>query len=157
MIFKKKINLRKLGHKWNDYWFHKDSHISLGICRIALGVSLLWAYFTYRQSDYKEYLLIFGNEDTYVPTGLLSFLGNSIPSPIFLEICSIIAFLATIFVIIGFLTRFSLITALLSNLIIYLITESFDGPSWSHGYNVVFLATIAFLFSESHQSFSIDK
>lgn len=35
---------RRLLTAWTDYWFARDGRLSVGIARIAIGLSALWLY-----------------------------------------------------------------------------------------------------------------
>ncbi|HBL12188.1 MAG TPA: hypothetical protein DD379_12410 [Cyanobacteria bacterium UBA11162] len=140
--------------KWQNYWFKKDGFLSIGICRIAVFLSILLTHLDITPLDY-QILLDSKPLELYDPVGVLKFFGDTPPSASFLELCESVAFFSTCFAIAGLLSRISMPVSVVSNLILVSLRYSWQ-PYWSHGMNVVFIAGLAFMFGRAGDSLSLD-
>lgn len=140
--------------KWQNYWFLKKGFLSIGICRIAVFLSILLTHLDITPFNYQN-LLDSQPLDLYQPVGVLKFFGNTPPSASFLESCESVAFVSTWFAIIGLLSRVSMPVSVISNLILVSVMYSWTA-GWPHGRNVVFLAGLAFMFAPAGDSLSLD-
>ncbi len=139
---------------WTRYWFASGGLISVAMVRIAIALAVLLSWRRATPQDYGPYLES-KPADLYSPDGVLKFFGDVLPSPGFFETWKWVALVSTVFMLIGLFSRVSIFVSLLSNLILISLLSSFT-RGWSHGYNVVFLAQIAFLFARSGNALSVD-
>jgi hypothetical protein len=146
---------RRIQQRWTNYLFRHDASLSLGIVRIAVGLSVLWLHKRGVPRDFHSWLPTM-DPRAYNPKGILALFGNAVPDPAFFEWARQIALASTIGFTIGFLTRASLVISLTSNLIVAGALESFI-TGWSHGKNIVLLVMIALLCAPGAQALSIDR
>ncbi|MEE9131738.1 MAG: DCC1-like thiol-disulfide oxidoreductase family protein [Phycisphaerales bacterium] len=139
---------------WTRYWFTSGGLISVAMVRIAIALAVLLSWRRAVPQDYGRYLES-KPANLYSPDGVLKFFGDVLPSPVFFEAWKWVALVSTVFMLIGLFSRISTFVSLVSNLILVSLLSSFT-PGWSHGYNVVFLAQIAFLFARSGDALSAD-
>jgi predicted DCC family thiol-disulfide oxidoreductase YuxK len=143
--------------RWQDYWFRKDGILSIGICRIAVFASLLFTHHKVVGFARPSYEVFLANKEPglYKPLGILKLFGDTVPSASFFEVCQYTALISTYFAIVGLFTRISMPISVLTNLVLVSIIYAWDNY-WSHGYNVVFLVGIAFMFGRAGDSLSLD-
>lgn len=139
---------------WTGYWFGRPGVMSVAVIRIALGLSLLLTIALSCPANFQEFLAT-QDANLYHPWGILALVGKAIPPAGFFEFCRTMGYLFSVTLILGLLTRASLIGGLVCGLMSAELSESFQ-QSWSHGNNVTFLAMIAFLFVPAGDALSLD-
>jgi hypothetical protein len=159
--------------------FTPGASLSISICRIALCYSMLqsllyldgafvmrfsansfnspWLWDAdIRQVHYYESWLTRVSPSTWLPKGLVKiFFNTGPPSPQTMYAIVTVAYVSVISAMIGFCTRLAMPLAVLSVLLVSSIFTSW-GPYWSHGFNVVHLAGLAFMFGRSGDRLSVD-
>ncbi|MDF1610273.1 hypothetical protein PZ897_18985 [Hoeflea sp. YIM 152468] len=139
--------------------FKDGGHLSIAICRITLFTYLYIHVFSAIEGigigTEAYYSRV--NTDAYTPKSLLFLLFPN--SPPRFEIVAAILFTAkisTISAVIGFFTRLSMITSVLS--LIFLASLQFAWePLWSHPYNSGLIAGIGFMFGRAGDFLSVDR
>jgi hypothetical protein len=153
--------------------------LSVAMCRIALFYSTLLALIyldgafimrysastffglfaweaDFRTFFYYDQFLTRIDGTPWVPKGLVKiFFASGPPAPGTMYAITVVAYVSTLSAIAGFLTRLSAPVSVLSVLMVSSIYTSW-GAYWSHGFNVVHLAGLAFMFGRSGDRLSID-
>jgi hypothetical protein len=153
--------------------------LSVAMCRIALFYSTLLALIyldgayimrysastffglfaweaDFRTFFYYDQFLVRISGTPWVPKGLVKiFFASGPPSPDTMYAITVVAYISTLSAIAGFLTRLSAPISVLSVLMVSSIFTSW-GAYWSHGFNVVHLAGLAFMFARSGDRLSVD-
>jgi hypothetical protein len=159
--------------------FTPGASLSISICRIALCYSMLqsllyldgafvmrfsattfnslWLWDAdIRQIYYYEAWLTRMSASTWLPKGLVKiFFSAGPPSPQTMYAIVTVAYVSVLSAMIGLCTRLAMPVAVLSVLLVSSIFTSW-GPYWSHGFNVVHLAGLAFMFGRSGDRLSVD-
>ena len=139
--------------RWASYWFGRQGYLSVEVARMGLALayllSHLWHPFGAADAFFASH-----PESIYDPKGIL-LLWESPPSELLTTIIGQVAIWSPVFLLIGFQTRKAIWVVLLSNLFVRTLGESYY-VVWSHGYNVIFLAHLAFLFAPVGQRWSVD-
>lgn len=138
----------------NNYWFGRDGYLSVEVCRMVLA--LIYIYTNFRSDLISaEALKLSYSFQNYDPDSILMLLGNQVPSDNVINTMILIAKVSPIFLLLGLFSRSALWVTFLSNLFIRALVESFS-VNWSHGFNIIFLANIPFLFASVGQMYSLD-
>jgi hypothetical protein len=159
--------------------FAPGASISVAMCRIAICYSMMQsllyldAEFVARFSAtasksiwlwdadirpvyYYETWLTRVSPSDWVPKGLVKlFFNEAPPTPPTMYAIVVFAYISVLSAMVGFCTRLAMPAAVLSVLLISSIFTSW-GPYWSHGFNVVHLAGLAFMFGRSGDRLSVD-
>lgn len=140
--------------KSTGYWFSRNGIIAVEACRIALA--LVYIIINFRsplisaQALRRSYPF-----DSYSPDGVLMLLGKNVPPDALIDLMISLSIIFPWLLLFGVFSRISLLGTLVSHLFLRTLIESFT-PEWSHGYNVVLLAHLGFLFAPVGQTWSID-
>jgi hypothetical protein len=135
--------------RWQRYWFAEGGRTALAIVRIAVATSVIFTLFH-----------VIANESpvaasVYRPVGIWMLLGHIAPPGWLVQALWVIAWVSTAAMLVGFATRASTATSFVSAVAIAALTFS-ASRTWSHQYNVVFLAQLALLGARSGDTLSID-
>ncbi|ESY80733.1 hypothetical protein X739_28795 [Mesorhizobium sp. LNHC220B00] len=128
----------------------------IGIVRVSLftAIGTIYAGFLLNAGDvatwYQEV-----SAAGYQPKGLVRLFSTAPPPVWFVELISVLAGISTALAIVGLLTRPAMVFSILSVLFLQSLTYSFRF-GWSHTYNVIFLAGLAFMFGRAGDSLSLD-
>ena len=138
--------------RWQRYWFDDGGRWSAAVVRIAIACSVLG---TLQRLATLSTVHIPGPPTLYRPVGLWMLLGHAIPPDGLVRVLWIAAFGATFLMLIGLWSRASAAVSLVAALA--LASASFaSSAAWSHQYNVVFLAQLAFLGARGGDALSLD-
>lgn len=137
-----------------NYLFGRNGVLSTELCR--MGLAVVYLVMNHR-SDLGSAAHIRSGYPTsnYVPDGILLFLGPSLPSDGVIDLMILLSKVFPWLLLFGLCSRVSLWGTLLTHLFLRTLIESFQA-GWSHGFNVVFLAHIGFLFAPVGQIWSVD-
>ncbi len=109
-----------------------------------------------RQIFYYERHLARMDGAPWIPKGLVKlFFASAPPTPATMYALTTVAYVSTIAAMVGLMTRIAAPVSVLSVLLVSSIFTSW-GAYWSHGFNVVHLAGLAFMFGRSGDKLSID-
>jgi hypothetical protein len=138
--------------RWQRYWFAEGGRSSAAVLRIAIAASVL---LTLRQLATLSTVQIPGPANLYRPVGIWMFFGRLVPPPFVVTGLWIIAIAATALMFVGLFSRASTAVSFVASLA--LTSASFaSSATWSHQYNVVFLAQLAFLGARGGDVLSLD-
>lgn len=139
--------------RWQRYWFSDGGRTSLAIVRIAVAASVLLTLV--RLDDVFSAGVLPGSPALYRPVGLWMALGDQPPPAALVSTLWLLAWTGTAAMLLGVATRTSTAISFVSALA--LASLSFAASrTWSHQYNVVFLAQLALLGARSGDVLSID-
>jgi len=138
--------------RWQRYWFAEGGRWSAAILRIAIASSVL---LTLHRLATLSTVHIPGPPELYRPVGIWMLLGHVAPPAFVVTSLWGIAIGATIAMLLGLWSRAS--TAVSFVAAVALTSASFaSSATWSHSYNVVFLAELALLGVRSGDVLSLD-
>jgi hypothetical protein len=138
--------------RWQRYWFAEGGRSSAAVLRIAIAASVL---LTLRQLATLSTVRIPGPADLYRPVGIWMLFGPLVPPPPVVIALWVIAIAATVLMFVGLFSRTSTAVSFAASLA--LTSASFSSSAtWSHQYNVVFLAQLAFLGARGGDVLSLD-
>ena len=138
--------------RWQRYWFAEGGRTAVAILRIAIASSVLMTL--YRLATLST-VHIPGPPELYRPVGVWMLFGYLVPPDLVITSLWVIAIASTIAMLIGISSRVSTAISFVSALA--LTSGSFaSSQAWSHQYNVVFLAQLAFLGARGGDTLSLD-
>jgi len=137
-------------NRWHRYWFDEGGRYAAAIVRIAIAVAVLMSL-----SRLSTLSTLVAPEGLYRPVGIWMLLGRTPPAPALIDALWAIAWVSTFAMLVGAFTRASTVVSFVSA--VALAAVSFSGrDTWSHQYNVVFLAQLAFLGARGGDVLSVD-
>jgi hypothetical protein len=142
---------------WAGYWAATDEpggRRAAAIVRMAIAASVLWTLWKLGTSSLAGDVE-HAPRELYRRLGLWMLGGGGVPSPATLRVLFVVAGAATGCMLVGLWTRATMAISLVSGLLIASFAVSFS-PTWSHQYNVPFLAQIAFLGARGGDVWSVD-
>jgi hypothetical protein len=138
--------------RWQRYWFAEGGRSSAAVLRIAIAAAVL---LTLRQLATLSTVNIPGPAELYRPVGIWMLFGPLVPPAPVVTALWVIAFVATALMFVGLFSRTSTAVSFVASLA--LASASFASKdTWSHQYNVVFLAQLAFLGARGGDVLSLD-
>ena len=135
--------------RWQRYWFAEGGRYGVAIVRIALAISVLMTL--------AKLAVPLGDVQTtlYRPVGIWMLLGHAAPPEALIYVLWVVAWAATALMLVGLFSRAATAVSWLAASA--LAAYSFSGAStWSHQYNIVFLAQLAFLGARGGDVLSLD-
>ena len=138
--------------RWQRYWFDDGGRWSAAMVRIAIASSVL---LTLQRLATLSTVHIPGPSELYRPVGIWMIFGHLVPPPAVVTALWVLAIGATISMLVGLWSRASTAVSFVAALA--LTSASFSSSAnWSHQYNVVFLAQLAFLGARGGDALSLD-
>jgi len=138
--------------RWQRYWFADGGRWSAAALRIAIATSVLW---TLHRLATLSTVHIPGAPELYRPVGMWMLFGHLVPPEPVVWALWAIAFGATALMLVGLFSRASTAVSFVAALA--LASASFSSSAtWSHQYNVVFLAQLALLGARCGDALSLD-
>jgi hypothetical protein len=135
---------------WQRYWIDDGGRHALAMVRIAVAMSILMVL-----RELSDVPVLVAPAAVYRPVGLWMLLGSAPPPDWLVTALWAIAGASTVAMLLGFQARTSTAVSFVSSLALASISFS-STPTWSHGYNVVFLAQLALLGGRVGDAFSVD-
>jgi hypothetical protein len=136
--------------RWQRYWFADGGRTAAACVRVALALAVLLSLRRLATID-----PLVAPADVYRPVGPWRLLGASPPPAALVEAMWIGATAATLAMLVGLRTRAA--TAISFACAMPLAAMSFSATGhWSHQYNVVFVAQLAFLGAHAGDTLSVD-
>lgn len=136
--------------RWQRYWFDDGGRWAAAIVRMAIASAVLLTLARLWSQD-----PLVAPPGLYRPVGIWMVLGRTVPPGALIGLLWVIAWGATLAMLLGAYTRAA--TATSFGAAVALAAISFSGGSaWSHQYNVVFLAQCAFLGARGGDVLSVD-
>ncbi|HEY6032841.1 MAG TPA: hypothetical protein VIV58_01240 [Kofleriaceae bacterium] len=139
--------------RWQRYWFAEGGRYASAIVRIAIASAILLTLA--RLDNDVSTGDVPGAHTLYRPVGLWMLLGHTPPPHVVVQALWAIAWIATSAMLLGLRTRTATAASFVSALALASLSYA-SGSTWSHQYNVVFLAQCAFLGSHSGDVWSLD-
>ena len=138
--------------RWQGYWFAEGGRCAAAVLRVAIAISVGYILSLLARLTTVH---IPGPPSLYRPIGIWMMFGHWVPpAPVF-TVLWVLAFGATATMLIGLWSRASAAISCFAS--IALVSASFSSSTtWSHQYNVVFLAQLAFLGARGGDTFSVD-
>lgn len=143
-----------LKKKIADHFFGRTGILSVEACRLALAVVYLIINVRHDLRSAAHIRSSYPAEN-YEPDGILMLFGPVMPSDSTIDLLILLSRIFPWLLLFGVFSRMALWGTLFSHLFLRTLIESFHA-GWSHGFNVVFLAHIAFLFAPVGQRWSVD-
>jgi hypothetical protein len=138
--------------RWQRYWFAEGGRSSAAVLRIAIAASVL---LTLRQLATLSTVHIPGPAALYRPIGIWMIFGHLVPPSSLVIALWVAAIGASALMFVGLFSRASTAVSFVASLA--LASASFSSSAtWSHQYNVVFLAQLAFLGARGGDTLSLD-
>lgn len=138
--------------RWQRYWFAEGGRSSAAVLRIAIAASVL---LTLRQLATLSTVHIPGPAALYRPIGIWMIFGHLVPPASVVTALWVAAIGASALMFVGLFSRASTAVSFAASLA--LASASFSSSAtWSHQYNVVFLAQLAFLGARGGDTLSLD-
>jgi hypothetical protein len=135
--------------RWQRYWFAEGGRTAIAVVRIALATSVLLtlAHLAATESPVSS--------KVYRPVGLWMLLGHTPPPAALVSALWVIACASTAAMLVGLATRASTAVSFVSAAALAALSFS-ASKTWSHQYNVVFIAQAAFLGARAGDTLSLD-
>lgn len=138
--------------RWQRYWFADGGRLAAAIVRIAIASAVLLSLARLRHVMATGDVL---DARGYRPVGVWMVLGHRVPPGALVDLLWIVAWAGTLAMLVGLATRASTAASFAAS--VALASLSFAGQAtWSHQYNVVFLAQLAFLGARGGDALSAD-
>lgn len=138
--------------RWQRYWFAEGGRTAAAVVRMALAAAVLMTLWRIATLSTVQ---LPGPRELYRPVGIWMLLGRIVPPDPVIDALWVLAWAATGAMLIGLFSR--LTTAISCGAALALVSLSFaSSAGWSHQYNVVFLAQIAFLGARGGDTLSVD-
>jgi hypothetical protein len=138
------------------YFFQPGGKYSIAIARVFLFIGI---YITYTKLPFSAGLVetwyTTVSESAYRPKGLVQLFWYAPPPAPLVETLLVLAQISTIMAIVGLLTRFAMLTSVLSVLFLHSLGYSFVF-GWSHPHNVMLLVGLTFMFGRAGDHLSVD-
>jgi hypothetical protein len=139
--------------RWTRYWFADGGRLAVAMLRIAIAVSVLLTL--HKLSGPVSTGDLPGSHTLYRPVGIWMLLGHTAPPDGLVDLLWVVAWVATAAMLLGLATRAATAASFVAS--VALAALSFAAQkSWSHQYNVVFLAQLAFLGARGGDALSLD-
>lgn len=136
--------------RWQRYWFAEGGRHAAAIVRIAIAIAVLMSL-----ARLATLTALVAPTPLYRPVGPWMVLGRTPPPELLVDLLWVLAWGGTVAMLVGLFTRAA--TAVSFGAAVALAALSFSGSAtWSHQYNVVFLAQAAFLGARSGDVLSVD-
>jgi hypothetical protein len=135
--------------RWQRYWFADGGRVAAAVLRIAIASAVLLTLARLAQPVTR------GDITLYRPVGIWMLLGHVPPPAVVIEALWVIAWVATACMWLGAASRASTATSFAASVALASLSFS-SSRTWSHQYNVVFLAQLAFLGARGGDVLSID-
>ncbi|HEY5924610.1 MAG TPA: hypothetical protein VIV11_23185, partial [Kofleriaceae bacterium] len=141
--------------RWWRYWFADGGRRSTAILRIGIAIAV-WMILDRMQGAWPANAPGAPEPpEVYHPIGIWMLFGRSPPSNAVIDVLWVVARISTVAMFVGAFSRVSTALSFVSTLA--LVSVSYGGaPGWSHPFNVVMLAQLAFLGARGGDTLSID-
>jgi hypothetical protein len=136
--------------RWQRYWFADGGRHAAAIVRIAIAVAVLMSL-----ARLSTLSTLVAPAPLYRPVGIWMVIGRTAPPALLVDLLWLLAWGGTVAMLLGVFSRAA--TAVSFGAAVALAALSFSGSAtWSHQYNVVFLAQAAFLGARGGDVLSVD-
>jgi hypothetical protein len=139
--------------RWTRYWFADGGRFAVAILRIAIATSVLMTL--HKLSGPVSTGDLPGTHTLYRPVGMWMLLGHGAPPETLVDLIWVVAWASTAAMLIGLASRAAAAASFVSACALAALSFSAQ-HTWSHQYNVVFLAQLAFLGARGGDTLSVD-
>ena len=139
-------------NRWQRYWFADGGRLAAACVRVAIAASVL---LTLERLATLSTVDLPGPVDLYRPVGIWMVLGHTIPPDWLITALWVMAWGGSAAMLLGLATRWSTVVSFVGALSIASLSFA-SSQAWSHQYNVVFLAQLAFLGARGGDALSLD-
>ncbi|MDQ3370283.1 MAG: hypothetical protein M3680_33105, partial [Myxococcota bacterium] len=136
--------------RWQRYWFADGGRHGLAVVRIAVALALLLSLA--RLATHPHLVAPSG---LYRPVGIWMLGGGAPPPAALVDLLWVLAWAGTAGMLLGIATRVTTVIGFVAGVAIASLSFS-SSVTWSHQYNVVFLAQLALLGARSGDALSLD-
>lgn len=136
--------------RWTRYWFDDGGRHALAIVRVAVATAVLACLLRLVHDP-----TLVAPQGLYRPVGIWMLLGHTPPPPALIAALMVIAWVATIAMLLGLVTRAATAVSFVAGVALAAVSHSHQAH-WSHVYNVVFLAQLALLGGRAGDALSLD-
>ncbi|HWO19331.1 MAG TPA: hypothetical protein VNO30_11165 [Kofleriaceae bacterium] len=137
-------------NRWRRYWFAAGGRYSLAVTRIAVAASVLLSL--WRLMGDRP---LAAPPEIYRPVGIWMLLGQTPPPELLVDALWVLAWGGAAAMLLGLCARAATAVSAIAG--VALAALSYSGKlSWSHQYNVVFLANLALLGGRTGDALSLD-
>jgi hypothetical protein len=138
--------------RWQRYWFADGGRVAAAYVRVAIAMSVL---LTLERLATLSTVQLPGPPELYRPVGIWMLLGGAIPPEWLITLLWVAAWGGTIAMLLGLATRVSTVVSFVGASSLAALSFA-STTTWSHQYNVVFLAQLAFLGARGGDTLSLD-
>jgi len=139
--------------RWQRYWFADGGRWGVAIVRIAIAVSVLMTLARISQPISTGDLP--GSHALYRPVGIWMLLGHTPPPEALVSLLWVVAWGATVMMLVGLFSRAATAASCIAGTALAALSFA-SASTWSHQYNIVFLAQLAFLGARCGDALSLD-
>jgi hypothetical protein len=136
--------------RWQRYWFSDGGRTAAAVVRIAIACSVL---LTLARLDNA---VSTSSTALYRPVGIWMLAGDAAPPDLLVGLLWLVAWVATAGMLVGLATRASTAVSFVASVALASLAFA-SSRTWSHQYNVVFLAQLAFLGARGGDVLSFDR
>jgi hypothetical protein len=148
------IAATRRGVRWQRYWFASGGRIAVAILRIAIAVAVMWALHRL-QTRWPSTAPGGGAHSSYRAVGVWMVVGDREPADAVIAALWLVARISTVAMLLGAWSRIA--TALSFLAFVALASLSYSGAAtWSHPFNPILLAQLAFLGARGGDTLSVD-
>jgi hypothetical protein len=141
--------------RWQRYWFAEGGRVSCAILRIAIAVALILTLHRLRHTWPAGAAGSPGPHPVYRPVGIWMLAGHHEPPTWLIDALWALAWTGAVGMLAGAFARVSQALAFVAGVALAALSYSAT-KSWSHQYNVVFVALLAFQGARSGDALSVD-
>ncbi len=138
--------------RWQRYWFEDGGRVALAYVRIAVAAAV--ACSLARIGAHSDELV--APAAIYRPVGIWMLLGHTPPPPPRVDVLWAGAWISTLAMLCGWCARTATTVSFIASVALASLVFSGKPTSWSHQYNVVFLAQLALCGGRVGDALSID-
>ncbi|HEU0031183.1 MAG TPA: hypothetical protein VFQ53_11160 [Kofleriaceae bacterium] len=138
--------------RWQRYWFADGGRLSVAVVRIAIAVAVgmsLWRLATLSTVQLPPV------PEVYRPVGVWMVTGEWVPTADVVLVLWIVAWVGTAAMLLGLCTRVATVVSFVGAMSLAALSYA-GSAAWSHQYNVVFLAQLAFFGARGGDALSVD-
>jgi len=140
--------------RWDRYWFAEGGRLAAAVLRVAIGVAVLCALHRL-DTHWPSTAPGGGAHAIYRPVGIWMVFGHLVPADGVVSLLWVIAWASGVAMLLGAWSRIATAVSLTSFLALASLSYS-GGEAWSHPYNPILLAQVAFLGARGGDALSVD-
>lgn len=141
--------------RWQRYWFAEGGRTSAAVLRIAIALALMFTLDRLRFTWPAGAAGSPGPHEVYRPIGVWMLFGHHVPPVWVIDALWAIAWMGAVFMLAGAYTRIATAVAFVAGVSLAALSYSAT-KGWSHQYNVVFIALLAFQGARGGDTWSWD-